>query len=144
MAFTDQEVLDAYPRPAIDQDNVEHYRGRLERRLLINRCNDCGRLHHPPDPRCPFCWSESVTATEVSGRGEVYLATVLHTGSRVEGIDYDTGYPLVAVALDDDPRVRFTATVPAGFTCAVGDRVELGWIEREGAPVPAWKPEAGT
>ena len=39
---TDQQVLDTFPRDPIDHDNKEHYRSRLQHRLLINRCTDCG------------------------------------------------------------------------------------------------------
>jgi hypothetical protein len=36
----DEEVFDRFPNVYFNADNFEHYRGRLERRLLIKRCQD--------------------------------------------------------------------------------------------------------
>jgi hypothetical protein len=137
---TDDEVLAAWPTAAIDEDNVAHYRGRLQQRLLINRCGSCGHWHHPPRPRCPECWSDQVAATEVSGAGVVELSTVLHVGAPHEDIDYETGYRLVAVRLDDAPEVRFTASLHAWPVerDPTGRRVGLGWARRGGAPLPVF------
>lgn len=135
-----EDVLSAFPHSPIDQDNVGHYRGRMQRRLLIKRCQNCREWHQPPRSLCPSCWSTEVEFEEVQGRGIVDLATVLHHGARIEGIDYATGYPLAAVALDEQQGLRFTAsTVDRGRGLPrIGDLVELVWVERGGVPVPAF------
>src|SRR6476620_794452 len=71
----DEELMDALPGVRVDHDNAPHYRGLLERRLLINRCDDCDTWHHPPRSVCPACWSRSVTATEVRGAGRIGMLT---------------------------------------------------------------------
>lgn len=135
---SDEEVLDAWPSLPIDEDNVDHFRGRLRRQLLINRCDSCGLWHHPPQGVCPRCWSGEVVPTEVSGRGTVELTTDLHVGTPHSDIDYTVGHRLVAVRLDDAPDVRFTASVrPARVDRPwQGTRVALDWGTRDGAPVP--------
>jgi uncharacterized OB-fold protein len=141
-APSDLEVLAAFATAAIDQDNVDHYRGRLQRRLLLNRCDDCGLWHQPPRSVCPKCWSPNVEATEVSGRGVIALVTVLHVGAPTEGVDYGAGYPVVAVELEEQPGLRYVAGI-VGCTkddVYIGLPVELTWIERAGETTPAFQP----
>jgi hypothetical protein len=47
MHVTDDEVFERFPDVLITHDNIEHYRGLLQRRLLINRCDDCGYWIYP-------------------------------------------------------------------------------------------------
>ncbi len=138
---TDQELVARYPGHPVDLDSAAHYRGRIERRLLINRCDDCGAWHHPPMPICPSCWSASITPTEVSGSGTIHLMMLLHQGPPAEGVDYATPYPIVTVDLDDAPGVRFTSTVLGADDAdiAIGRRVSLDWFERGEAVIPAFR-----
>jgi uncharacterized OB-fold protein len=137
-SITDQEVLEAYPTVPVDQDSVNHFRGRLERRLLINHCEDCGHWHQPPRSVCPRCWSNGIEACEVSGQGTLALVTVLHRGTPVEGIDYEAGYVLGAVELREQPGLRFTAPLVDVPSPHLGMPMQLTWIQRQGAPVPAF------
>lgn len=136
---TDEELMAAFPRVRIDHDNAAHYRGLLEHRLLINRCADCGRWHHPPRSVCPACWSRNVVATEVSGRGRIGLVTFLHQGRRPEGAEGP--HPACGIELEEQPGLRVAATVvDAPQDAIVVDRpVELTWIERDGGPVAAFR-----
>lgn len=142
MPISDAELLDAFPDTLIDHDNKELYRGWLERRLLLNRCGNCGRWHHPPRPRCPECWSTDVRPTEVSGRGTVHLLIKLHQGPPAPDVDYKTPHPVATVELDEQEGLRFTSTI---VNCpldemAIGMPVQLTWIERWGAPYPVFEP----
>jgi uncharacterized protein len=138
---TDDELLRRFPGQRIDHDNKQIYRARLDRRLLVNRCDDCGRWHQPPRPICPSCWSEQVTPTEVSGAGTIYMAVFLHQGPPADGVDYRTPYPVVTVELDEQEDLRFTSTVigSANEEIRIGRRVELDWIERSGSPLPVFR-----
>lgn len=131
---TDEALLDAFGGVRIDADNAAYHRGLLERRLLINRCDDCGHWHHPPRSVCPRCWSRSVTATDVRGDGFVALITILRQGPPQPGIDYGEGHALVAVELDEQPGLRIAGTVvgtPAG-QLRIGDRVRVLWRDLPG------------
>ena len=139
MTPTDEAVLEAFPHDQIDADNVDHYRGILERRLLINRCTSCGAWHAPPAAMCPTCWSDDVHPTEVSGDGVVYLLMFLHQGP---GATPDAPYPVATIELSEQPGVRFTSTL-VGCSRAemhVGMPVRLTWIDRNGSPFPAFEP----
>lgn len=142
---TDEELLARFPGHPLDHDTAAHYRGRLERRLLLNRCADCARWHHPPKPICPSCWSTDVRATEVAGTGTIHLAIFLHQGPPAEGVDYSTPYPVVVVELDEQLGLRFTSTVVGSPNdqITIGERVILDWIDRAGTPLPAFRLVSG-
>lgn len=135
-----QELIDLFPGELVTYDNAEHYRGRLHRQLLLNRCADCGAWHAPPKPVCPRCWSPDVVATPVRGSGTIYLLTFLHQGPAAPGVAYDPPYPVVSVDLDEQPGLRFTSTVvdadPADVV--IGARVQLSWRVLDRAPMPVF------
>jgi uncharacterized protein len=139
--ISDEELVSRFAGEPITHDNKAQYRGRLERRLLINRCDNCGQWHHPPRSVCPSCWSEDVVPTDVSGTGTIHLAIFLHQGPPAEGVDYTTPYPVVAVDLDDAPGVRFTSTVidAPREHIVIGERVRLDWTQRAGSPLPVFR-----
>jgi uncharacterized OB-fold protein len=134
----DATVLALFAGQPVDQDTIAHYRGLLQRRLLVNRCNECSEWHHPPRPLCPRCWSFDVVPTDVSGRGTVALLTFLDRGEQ------QRLHPVATVDLDEQPGLRFTATIsgPASpDTVRIGARVELTWIETDSGTVPAFRVE---
>jgi uncharacterized protein len=140
-SITDDQLVERFPGQPITHDNAEHYRGRLNRQLLINRCNDCGHWHAPAKPVCPRCWSFDVEATAVSGDGTIFMAIFLHQGPPAPGVDYSTPYPVVTVELDEQPGLRYTSTVVGADNDAIkiGNRVRLNWIVRSGAPLPVFE-----
>ena len=143
---SDAELIERFPWVAIGHDNKHLFRGWLDKQLLISRCRDCSRFHHPPKPICPECWSWRVEPTPVSGRGVVHLAMFLRQGAPAPGVDYAKGpHPVVTIELEEQPGLRFTSTI---VDCPleevrIGLPVELAWIERYGAPFPAFRPRAG-
>ena len=143
--ITDAELVERFPYARVDHDTKHLYRGWLERRLLVNRCGDCGHWHHPPKPVCPKCLSDHLEPTQVSGRGEVYLTMLIHQGPPAPEVDYAKGpHPVVTVELEEQPGLRITSTVLDGPDAAViGTPVELAWTERHGVPFPAFKKREG-
>jgi len=139
-SITDAELVDRLPGILVDGDNKDYYRGWLQRTLVLNRCENCGRWHHPPKPVCPECWSDRLRPTPVSGRGTVHLLIWLRQGPPADGVDYATPHPVVTVELEEQPGLRFTSTVvdAAMDELEIGDSVELTWIERNGEPFPAF------
>jgi hypothetical protein len=146
VGMTDADLVDTFVRVRIDHDNKAFYRGWLEKRLLLNRCRQCRRWHHPPKPICPYCWSSDVEATEVSGRGTVHLLILLHQGPAAPGVDYQLGpHPVATVELVEQTGLRYTSTI-VGISppdIFIGMPVELAWIERDGVPFPAFRPTEG-
>lgn len=143
----DAMLVERFPYAQLDHDNKYLFRGWLDRRLLLNRCDDCARFHHPPKPICPSCWSSSLTPTKVSGRGVIHLTILLHQGPPAPDVDYAKApHPVVTVELEEQAELRFTSTV---IDCPleevrIGLPVELAWIDRFGAPFPVFRPRQGS
>lgn len=139
MSTDDAAVLARYPAIRIDHVNKELYRGYLGRELVAGHCADCGRWHTPLRPMCPSCWSARVGPRAVAGDGVVHTLTLLHQGPPV--VEYRPPWPLAAVELAEQAGLRVAATLvdtPAD-QLRVGQRVMLTWIERDGAPWPAFR-----
>ncbi|GHF42349.1 DNA-binding protein [Streptomyces mashuensis] len=66
------------PRPVINRDTAGFWEGVAARRLLFQRCTDCGTPRFPWVPGCADCGSERWTAVRASGAGTVYTYTVVH------------------------------------------------------------------
>jgi uncharacterized OB-fold protein len=139
--ISDEELVARFPGHPVDHDSAAHYRGRLAHQLRINRCADCGTWHHPPRPVCCACWSAKVVATPVRGQGTLFATVFLHQGPPAEGVSYSTPYPVVTVELDEQQGLRFTSTVVGATNddIRIGERVQLDWIERGGAPLPVFR-----
>lgn len=139
---SDEEVLAAYPTLPVDAQSIEFYRGLLERKLLLNRCSECGTWHHPPRVLCPHCWSFDVAATECGERGDVYMFTAVH-GADATGA---TRTVIVTADLDDGrdnangAALRFTAPLVGDQTgLATGARVTIDWAPDGDGVVPAFR-----
>jgi uncharacterized OB-fold protein len=130
-----EEVFDRFDSEWIDRDNVEFYRGLLRRQLLINRCADCARWYQPPWPTCPYCWSGSVVPTQVSGDGVVETFTVAPKSEHALAV--------ISLVEQDDLRASGLIVEIAPADVTIGMAVELVWLERDGKPVPAFRPARG-
>ena len=64
--------------PSLTEDTEFFWNGIRERRLLIQRCTNCGKLRHPPRPMCPQCQSLEWDTIESSGRGTVFSCVIPH------------------------------------------------------------------
>jgi uncharacterized protein len=141
VAVPDEAVFEAFPAVPIDRDNVEHYRGLLAHKLLINRCSRCGYWIYPHRPLCPQCLSWDVVATEVSGEGRVFMFTLVHQERDPQG-HMDAPLPVAAIELSEQPGLRYLSTVvdcPAD-RITLDMPVRLTWVDRHGLDWPAFAP----
>ena len=136
---SDEEVLERLPDFLIDEDTIEHYRGILQKKLLINRCQNDGYWIYPHRPVCPQCWSDDVVPTEVSGAGSIFLLTFVHQGEPIPGVAFPI--PLAGVELVEQQGLRYLGVIvdSAREDIRIGAAVELTWTERNGAPAPAFR-----
>jgi hypothetical protein len=88
--------------PSISPDTAFFWEGVTAHRLLIQRCQGCGELRHPPRPMCPRCNSLDWDTVESTGRGQVY-SFVLPRHPRYPG--YDDPHIVVLVELDEGVRL---------------------------------------
>src|SRR5262245_53187761 len=145
--ISDETVFEKFRGILIDYDNLAHYRGLLQKKLLINRCQEDGYWVYPHYPMCPQCWSTNVKPTEISGKAKVHFWTLLHQPSlqSPSGVTYEKPYADVAFELAEREGLRYSARL---VNCEsedlyIGMPVELTWIEVNGIPAPAFQPAPG-
>jgi hypothetical protein len=139
----DEAIFAHFHDVKIDHDNIAHYRGLMGRKLLFNRCDDCGTWIYPHRPLCPQCLSWNVTATEVSGQGRLYMYTFINQSR-------DPDKPLLepmqaaAIELAEQKGFRYLSRVVNCPPDALAHdmKVQLTWIEENGRIWPAFEPAA--
>ncbi len=124
-------------RPVISPDTAFFWAGTAAGELRIQGCEGCGRLRHPPGPRCPACGAAKPGYQVAAGTGEVY-SYVVHHHPPVPGrqlpivialVTLTEGVRMVGELIGVPPdRVRIGLPVRAGFI-RVDDELTL----------PAWR-----
>jgi len=96
------EQASGRPAPTVSRDSRFFWEGAKQDELRIQRCNACGRLHHPPRPMCSECHATDMGYRVVSGRGRVYswIRPVYPPMPM-----FDEGLVVALVNLDEGPRV---------------------------------------
>jgi hypothetical protein len=143
VTMDDREIFAKLPNLRIDRDNIAHYRGLLAGKLLINRCQDCGYWVYPHRPLCPECLSWNVVPTEVSGRGSLFMFTLIHQ-ARDPKVRLEEPMPVAAVELVEQKGLRYLSSV---VNCPPHKLrndmpLQLTWIDQDGIAVPAFEPAA--
>ncbi len=118
-------------RPPFNAEAAPYWAAAAEGRLVLPVCDACD--HHIWYPRswCPVCGGQSVTWTELSGRGTVYARTILHKGMG----PWATAAPYVAayVELAEGPRVLANVVTDDPESVVIGLPVEAVFAAVEGA-----------
>jgi len=96
-----------------------------EGRLVAQECGDCGRVQHPPLPRCGSCHSAELSWRDLAGTGTIYSYTIVHHAAH-QALADKVPYAVGLVELDEGPRVvaDFVGDLDAVL---VGARVEASF-----------------
>jgi uncharacterized protein len=88
--------------PEIPEDEVTHefWDATRERRLVIQRCQDCGHWQHYPRALCIGCGGTSLGFATASGEGEIDTYTEVMRSIRP---DVPTPYVVARVKLAEGP-----------------------------------------
>jgi uncharacterized OB-fold protein len=90
--------------PSIDADSQPWWDALTEHRMVIPRCNVCGRCWFPPTPGCPNCGANDFAFVEASGRGTLYSWVVVQRALHPDFVQ-DVPYTIALVELEEGPRV---------------------------------------
>lgn len=117
-----------HPRPPVTRDGAFFWEGLKEHKLLVRKCDSCGRLHHPPGPMCPECHSLEWTTQQCSGRGTIHSFVIVHQ-PQMPGFQY----PLPVALIDLDEGVRIVANLRgiAPADVRIGMPVEVEFVAVE-------------
>ncbi len=118
-----------------DPINQPYWRGALEHKLLVQKCQDCEVQQLYGRPHCLQCGSIRLHWMESGGRGFIYSMTTVRMAVHP---DIPPPYALAIVELDEGPRLLTTVIPPV----AIGSRVLVRWRARPGMPpIPIFAPE---
>lgn len=109
------------PIPAANELSGPFWNAARERRLVIQRCGECGYYNHPPRPFCDACLSGRLAFEPVSGRGTIYSFTVMHQRD-VSGFEQETPFVNIVVELAEQSMLLTVANLPLSER----DRVRIG------------------
>ena len=112
-----------------------------ERRLVLQNCDACQRLHYPPTEKCGKCGSSNMVWKEVQGKGHIDVFFVIRD-SRVKGFRSAQPVNFALVTLDEDPGVNFLSNLPGTQPGEVtpGAPVDLIFEQTSnGQLIPEWQ-----
>lgn len=113
--------------PTVETATKSYWDAAAEGKLLIAKCEDCGKVHHYPRPFCPSCWSENVTSIESTGRGTLYTYSTVYMND-LHPFKERLPYVAAIVELDEGPRLMTNmedcepADLEVGMPVTVGFR----------------------
>ena len=80
------------------------WKAAARHQFVLQRCESCGRLQHPPEPICTSCLSDSLAFERVSGLGKVYSFTIVRRALLPE-LESRVPYLLVLIDLAEGCRI---------------------------------------
>jgi uncharacterized OB-fold protein len=112
------------PLPEPSELTEGFWQAAREHRLVIQRCDDCRRLRHYPQPMCPDCQSARWAWSPVSGRGVIHSYSVTHHAFNPAWVQR---LPYVVATIELDEGVRLVSDLPDTDleAVAIGQPVEV-------------------
>lgn len=120
--------------PVPNGETAAYFAAAALGKLLLKRCDACGRFHFYPRAICPHCFSDRTEWVEASGRGSIYTFSV----SRRVG---PTPFAIAYVTLDEGVRMLTNIVDCDLDAIRIGQAVEVVFKSTDGGPpVPMFKP----
>ena len=127
--------------PGMTELTAPYWQAARENRLVVQECQSCRQLWHPPLPRCPHCHAAGPGWRQVRGDGTIYTYTVVRHPTHYAFAD-QVPYVLAIVELAEGPRL-VTAITGAPDKVRAGQRVRVVFREvADGVTLPYFEPAA--
>lgn len=134
--------LTGLPVPAPNAVTEPFWAACNERRLVVQRCSDCGTFRHTPSALCTSCHSNRSDWQASAGTGTLFTCTVAHYPVHASLKD-QLPYVVAVVQLDDCGGVRMTSNLVGCplEEVRVGMKLRIAWNEVEpGVVLPLFRP----
>ena len=89
--------------PVPTPDTKPFWDGCKEHKLMLPRCQECGKMHYYPRGQCPHCWSAKLTWEQTSGKATLYSYVINHRPA--PGFQDEAPYSIAVVELEEGPRM---------------------------------------
>jgi uncharacterized OB-fold protein len=111
-----------------DPDTAGFWAATRAEKLVVQRCDDCGKMRFPPRPACT-CGSFALQWHEVSGRGRVWSYAVAHAPTLPAFSDL-LPYVFAVIELEDAPHLRMVGNLATSADAPINsvsqDEVAIG------------------
>jgi len=130
------------PIPIPSAEAQPYWDGLRDGKLLMPRCDGCGKYWFPPALLCPHCNATKWTWTSASGRGRIFSFVVYHRVYH-PGFADEVPYAVAVIELDEGPRMISNVIGIAPDKLACDMRVEVVYQPiTETITLPKFKPAA--
>ncbi len=92
------------PLPEVTPLTAPFWEALRRRRLVLQRCHQCGRLRFPPEYGCFYCGCLDYEWVEVSGKAVLYTWTVTYR-PHLPFFAQRLPWPVAVVQLEEGPRM---------------------------------------
>jgi uncharacterized OB-fold protein len=131
MAMQSQERKIQAPVPNLE--TKAFWDAAAEGKLMVGKCNACGKIYYYPRALCPFCLSDNTQLQQASGNGVIYTYSVM----RRAPIPYAIAY----VTLAEGPTMMTNIVDCDLDQIKIGRPVKLVFKPSDGGPpVPMFTP----
>ncbi|AKD95638.1 OB-fold domain-containing protein [Rhodococcus erythropolis] len=128
------------PVPVPTPATAPYWEGAQRGELTIQRCESCTQHYFYPRPFCPFCNSDDVVWTSVSGRARLVSYVINHRP--IPPFDPTTPIIVALVELDEGPylmsNVIGVAADPGSLPLDL--ELEVTFVERGDMKLPMFTP----
>lgn len=132
--------MDRFDLPTVEPETQPFWEAAREGRLLLRRCEACGRHHHYPRPFCPHCWSEDVAWVQACGEATLYTWSTVFMNDLPP---FGERVPYVAAVVDlaEGPRMMTNVVDCDPAELAVGMALRVAFREEtDDIHVPVFTP----
>jgi uncharacterized OB-fold protein len=128
------------PIPVPSAEAQPYWDGLRDRKLLMPRCDACGKYWFPPSLLCPHCNATKWTWASTSGHGRIFSYVVYHRVYH-PGFADEVPYAVAVIELDEGPRMISNVLGIAPDKLACDMRVEVVYQPiTETITLPKFKP----
>lgn len=126
------------PQPA--KWSKPFWEGARQHRLLLRKCNVCGKIDHPPYMFCSNCMSEDHHWIEASGKGKLYTFTSTVFAAPLPFLA-DLPYIVAMVDLEEGARMLSNIVESEPGELEIGMEVEVVFEDvTENTSLPKFRP----
>jgi uncharacterized OB-fold protein len=130
------------PIPVPSVEAQPYWDGLRDRKLLMPRCDACGKYWFPPSLLCPHCNAMKWTWASTSGHGRIFSYVVYHRVYH-PGFADEVPYAVAVIELDEGSRMISNVIGIAPDKLACDMRVEVVYQPiTETITLPKFKPAA--
>jgi uncharacterized OB-fold protein len=119
-----------------------YWDGLKQGKLMVPRCNACGKPFFYPRVACPLCHGRDIGWIEASGRGRLHSFAIAHQSIN-RAMKVPPPYILAMVQLDEGPRMLTNLVNvpadPAQLRCEMPVRVVFA-KQTDDVTIPLWEP----